>query len=211
MGFGAASLQNWVAFPTRSEANRDLESYFAVEEVTSNLHNRYFLRRKTAVTRLDGRVFPRRHGEEAELVSGFGTFSLELFIPLTKKSRQEVGRSLTASIWDVSSPSPHRGNAGGSSEEDLSAPSKEPETNPWFPQAHEHPSRARGDQAPSPQRAKEAYRQRAQEIGRGDRPRPAPGAGPRPSSAKAVEFYSGSAKWRPILGPNAGRLCYAAC
>jgi hypothetical protein len=82
-----------------------------------------------------------------------------------KKETQKGARSLTAPIWNVSSPCPHRGKTGGSSEEDVSAPPKEPETHARFPKAHEHPSGARSHQPPSPQRAQEAHRQRSQEIG----------------------------------------------
>jgi len=60
----------------------------------------------------------------------------------------QTGRSLTQPIWDVSSACPHRGMTGGSSEEDVSAAPKEPETHARFPQAHEHPCGSRSAQAP---------------------------------------------------------------
>lgn len=62
-----------------------------------------------------------------------------------KKAIQKAGQSLTAPIWNVSSPCPHRGKTGGSSEEDVSAAPKEPETHARFPEAHEHPIGARSD------------------------------------------------------------------
>ncbi len=82
-----------------------------------------------------------------------------------QKGDANADRSLTAPIWNVSSPCPHRGKTGGSSEEDVSAPPKEPETHARFPQAHEHPSGARNHQPSSPQGAQEAHCQRSQEIG----------------------------------------------
>jgi hypothetical protein len=68
----------------------------------------------------------------------------------SKKEIQKAGQSLTAPNWNASSSGPHRGNTGGSSEEDVSAAPKEPETHARFPEAHEHTSRPRGAQAPSP-------------------------------------------------------------
>jgi len=62
----------------------------------------------------------------------------------SKKDIQKAGQSLTAPIWNVSSSGPHRGNTGGSSEEDVSAAPKEPETHTRFPEAHEHTSGTRG-------------------------------------------------------------------
>ena len=59
----------------------------------------------------------------------------------------------------------HPGETGGRSEEDLPATPKEPETHARFPQAHEHPSRARGDQASPPQGAQEAHSYSAQKVG----------------------------------------------
>jgi len=74
--------------------------------------------------------------------------------------------ALTPLTWDASSAVPHGRKAGGSRvEEDFPAAPKEPKANPWLPETHEHAGRPRGASAPSAQRAQEAHRERAQEVG----------------------------------------------
>ena len=55
---------------------------------------------------------------------------------------------------------------GGRREEDISAPSQEPQADPRVSQAHEDPRRARGPAPPPPPRPQAADRQRLQEVGR---------------------------------------------
>jgi hypothetical protein len=151
-------------------------------------------RRKKSVLEQFGALFP----------TGSKLTDRYALAPRNQKTRFCRGPSLTVRSWDVSSPSPHRGNAGGSSEEDVSTTPKEPETHARFPQAHEHPSGPRGDQASPPQGAQEAHGQRSQEIGRGDRPRPARRAGPWQSTAQAFGLPSGAARWTARFRPNPG-------
>ena len=55
---------------------------------------------------------------------------------------------------------------GGRREEDISAPSQEPQANPRVPQANEDPCRARGLAPPPPSRPQAADGQRLQEVDR---------------------------------------------
>jgi len=74
--------------------------------------------------------------------------------------------ALTLLTRGASSAVPHGRKAGGSRvEEDFPAAPKEPEANPWLPETYEHAGRPRGASAPSAQRAQEAHRERAQEVG----------------------------------------------
>jgi hypothetical protein len=127
---------------------------------------------------------------------------------LAKKGDAQAGRSLTAPRWNANSPPQHRGNTGGSSEEDVSAAPKKPETHARFPEAHEHPCGARNNQPPSPQRAQEAYRNCSQEIGCGDRP--APGAWPQQATPKAVRISSRAAARPAVFWSDFCSVCHAA-
>jgi len=74
--------------------------------------------------------------------------------------------ALTPLTRDASSAVPHGRKAGGSRvEEDFPAAPKEPKANPWLPETHEHAGRPRGPSPSSAQRAQEAHRERAQEVG----------------------------------------------
>ena len=74
--------------------------------------------------------------------------------------------ALTWLTRDARSAVPHGRKAGGSRvEEDFPAAPKKPKANPWLSETHEHAGRPRGTSAPSAQRAQEAHRERAQEVG----------------------------------------------
>ncbi len=124
-----------------------------------------------------------------------------------KKCPQRQGQTLTAPIPSVSSPCPHRGKTGGCSEEDVSTAPKEPETYTRIPQAHEHPRRSRGAQAPSPKGTQEAHGQHSEEIVCGDRPWPSPGASPLRAPAKTVGLPDSSGPGAAAARQGPGALC----